>query len=220
MVTINSANRHPHQQRGTLKGSGSEEAAVSDTNLETTSFARGTRIATLKGEIPVERLKAGDKIITRDVGAMPLRWAGSRKVAASGASAPVLIRAGALGNIEDLVISQGQSLLLSNPHAELLFGQSHVLVPARYLVNNTTICLLEGGEVEYWHLMFSSHQVVYANGVMAESFFPSKAAIEKLEAPAKSGLLNQFPELPSSSYGPAAAPVLKEWEASLLLSLA
>lgn len=36
-------------------------------------LAKGTIVLTLRGEVAVEELKVGDKVITRDVGAQPLR---------------------------------------------------------------------------------------------------------------------------------------------------
>ena len=41
-------------------------------------FAPGTLIATPKGEVPVENLRAGDRVITRDNGIQEIRWTGLR----------------------------------------------------------------------------------------------------------------------------------------------
>src|SRR5690606_12553513 len=59
-------------------------------------FAAGTPILTAGGPRPVECLRAGDLIVTRDRGAQPLRWVGRASMAARGAAAPVAIAAGAL----------------------------------------------------------------------------------------------------------------------------
>ena len=49
------------------------------TNIENVipCFTPGTLIATPQGEVPVEELKAGDQIITRDNGIQEIRWTGS-----------------------------------------------------------------------------------------------------------------------------------------------
>ncbi len=41
-------------------------------------FTPGTLIATPRGEVPVEDLKAGDRVITRDNGIQQIRWAGRK----------------------------------------------------------------------------------------------------------------------------------------------
>ena len=46
-------------------------------------FTPGTRIATQRGEVDVQRLKAGDAVLTRDNGTQELRWVGHRALDAS-----------------------------------------------------------------------------------------------------------------------------------------
>ncbi len=106
-----------------------------DTSLDGIAyFTRGTLISTLRGDIPIERLEEGDKIITRAVGALALRWVGSRRVRATGAMAPVMIEAGTLGNHTDLVVSPQLRIFVQSPKADLMFNSSEVLVLVRYLV--------------------------------------------------------------------------------------
>ena len=57
--------------------------AVADTPippsyLNPTCFATGTLIDTANGPRPVDRLVAGDLVLTRDRGLRPLAWAGGR----------------------------------------------------------------------------------------------------------------------------------------------
>ena len=65
-------------------------------------FTAGSLIATAKGETPVEHLKAGDAVITRDHGMQKVSWVGARQLTAAELVVyphlrPVLITAGALG---------------------------------------------------------------------------------------------------------------------------
>ncbi|MGR3518970.1 MAG: Hint domain-containing protein, partial [Roseovarius sp.] len=70
------------------------------------SFTRGTRITMATGaQKPVETLQPGEMVLTRDDGAQPLRWIGQTTLRAIGDFAPVRIRAGALNNEGDLLVS-------------------------------------------------------------------------------------------------------------------
>lgn len=186
-----------------------------------TCFARGTLIATLKGEKPVEQLRVGDKVITRDIGATPIKWIGRRTVPAVGNLAPIMIEAGALGNHTDLIVSPQHRMFLSDANAELFFGENHVLIPAKHMVNGSSIYRLEGGKVEYWHMMFDTHQIVYSNGTMSESFHPGEQAMSMLDEGAREEILSIFPDLKEEQaigYGPTVAMVLNKHEASVLMS--
>ncbi|WP_424942884.1 Hint domain-containing protein [Aliiroseovarius crassostreae] len=48
-------------------------AEVAAMTSDKVGLAEGTIVLTLRGEVAVEDLQAGDKIITRDIGAQPLR---------------------------------------------------------------------------------------------------------------------------------------------------
>ena len=44
-----------------------------------------------------------------------------------------------------------------------------MLVRARHLVNETTVLRREGGFIDYFQLLFDSHQIIYAEGIAAET---------------------------------------------------
>ena len=185
-----------------------------------TCFTRGTRIETENGPVAVEDLSVGDMIITVDRAAQPLRWIGSRTVPASGAMAPILIRKGVLGNTEDLLVSQQHRMLLSGWRAELYIGESETLVAAKHLVNDDTIRVQSGGEVEYFHIMFDQHELVYAAGIASESFNPGSCAMDVLTNDAREEILSLFPELRKggiAAYGETVRPTTKAFEARLLM---
>ena len=117
-------------------------------------------------------------------------WSGS-----VGADAPVVFGRGALGNDEDLVLSQNHRVLLTGPMAEILSGESEVLTTARSLVNGDTIYTRPGGQITYFHLLFDRHQIVFSNGARSESFHPSDADIGAFSVDARAEVLRLFPEL-------------------------
>jgi len=140
------------------------------TDLAPPCFTSGTLIATPDGEIAVEELRVGDLVLTKDSGAQILRWIGHRKVTGQGGFAPILIKTGALGNRRDLRVSPQHRMLLADWRAELFCGESEVLCAANRLVNDSSIIRDPCDEVEYFHLMFDRHEVIFAEGTPSESF--------------------------------------------------
>ncbi len=133
-------------------------------------FVSGTRIETPDGDIRVEDLKIGDMVTTKDHGPQEIRWIGQRSVAGRGEFAPILFKAGAIGNSRDLRVSPQHRMLLQDWRAELFFGEDEVLCAASKLLNDTSILKAPCDKVEYIHLMFDNHEVIYAEGAPTESF--------------------------------------------------
>jgi hypothetical protein len=166
------------------------------------SFSRGTRITLASGaQIPIEELRAGDRVLTRDDGAQPLRWIGQSTVRAVGAFAPIVITAGALHNAADLVVSPDHRLFVWQREDRLGAGRAEVLVRARHLVNGTTVHFREGGFVDYFQLLFDRHQIIYAEGIAAESLLVDTQTRPVLPETLTKALSNRLP-------GHGAAPHL------------
>jgi hypothetical protein len=182
-------------------------------------FAAGTLIQTDRGERPVEEIAAGDRVLTRDRGFQPVRWAGAVLVAPGPATWPVRITAGALGEglpARDLRVSPQHRVLISGARLRLALSLPEALVPARHLVNGRTI-LREAGDlpVSYHHLLFDRHEVIYSEGVPTESFHPGRWGLGVLAEEARAEVLALFPELARDpmAFGPAARPSLRRHEA-------
>jgi len=197
-----------------------DDADVGFVNATTVPcFVAGTMIATPQGEQAVETLHPGDLVLTRDDGPQPLRWIGTRKTAAKGAFAPVLIRAGTFGAHRDVLVSPLHRVLIRDITAELLFGEAEVLVAARDLINDSTIRSKPGGMVTYVHLLFDRHQVVFSDGLETESYLPGPQTADSFAQDVVDEIAALFPELdPDTGLGyPAAARrTLKRFEADLL----
>ena len=131
-------------------------------------YCRGTLIATPHGEVPVEALAIGDRLLTWSGAVRRLRWIGRRSyggrfVAGNRTLAPVMIRAGAL---DDNV--PARDLFVSPHHAMYLDG---ILVPASALVNGVSILQdVTMAAVDYLHLELDTHDIILANGAPAETF--------------------------------------------------
>lgn len=202
-----------------------DNGANSDTGFVNVSsvpcFVAGTMIRTPDGDMPVERLRPGDMVMTRDEGPRPLRWIGGRTAAAEGDFAPVRIRAGTFGAHRMLMVSPEHRVLVRDSLAELLFGDAEVLVAAKDLVNGHSVCRVPGGHVTYLHLLFDRHQVIFSEGLETESFLPGPQTAHIFERPALEEICAIFPDLDphtGEGYSPAARRTLRHFEAQLLMS--
>lgn len=181
------------------------------------SFGRGTRITMSDGsQRPVEQLRAGDRVLTRDNGMQPVRWIGTRTVQGAGDFAPVVITQGAMGNAEDITVSQQHRMLVSDWRAEVMVGSRDVLIQAADLVNDDTIYIRSGGFVEYTQLVFDQHQILYAEGVPTESLHMSHQILKGLPDDIATEVLSLFPDLPSSEPKFSRVPLQSKDAANLL----
>ena len=169
-----------------------------------TCFASGTMITTARGDVPVEDIVAGDRVLTADHGLQAVRWVGARHLSASDLAAnsklrPVRIMAGALGvgrPVRDLLVSRQHRILLASVIAERMFGTREVLVPAIRLTDLPGIFVdTDCREVRYHHLLFDRHEVVLSEGAWSESLFTGPQALQSLSAAARAEILTLFPEL-------------------------
>ncbi len=160
------------------------------------SFARGTMITLADGrQCPIERLTAGEKVLTRDHGPQPLRWLGKATLRAQGAFAPVVITAGTLGNTGDLIVSPHHRIFLYQRQRRAGLQTSELLVQAKHLVDDETVFQRPGGFVDYYSLVFDKHEIIYAEGVPAESLMVNDATLCRLPAEMAEDVKARFPGL-------------------------
>lgn len=181
-------------------------------------FVRGTRIVTADGTRPIETLRPGDLVLTLDHGLQPLRWIGRRQTIAKGSHAPTFIRAGTLGPHGDIQVSPQHRIMVSGPRAELLFGHDEVLVRAQDLVDDIAVTRVSTGKpVEYVHILFDRHEIVLAEWLTSESFYPGDHILDQMEAEVQAEIFDLFPSLRKrKSFGQRARPALKSDEARAL----
>ncbi|MEL6595947.1 MAG: Hint domain-containing protein [Pseudomonadota bacterium] len=179
------AQLHPKMDY-TLVGIDQTAGAKRMSELACVSFTRSTMITMASGaQKPIEELRIGDRVLTRDDGPQQIRWIGQSTMRAVGSFAPICIKAGTLNNAGDLIVSPDHRLFIYQRDDALGAGRSEVLVKARLLVNGTSVVQQDGGFVDYFQLLFDSHQIIYAEGIAAESFLidphTRPALPEKLE---------------------------------------
>ena len=186
-------------------------------------FVRGTRIQTPKGLVAIQDLKVGDLVDTYDKGPQPIRWIGQKSVIGRGKLAPIRIAAGTFGSHGTLLVSPQHRILVCDALAELLFGQTEVLIKAKDLLNGRGIRTFETDEVEYFHLMFEEHQIVFSEGLASKSFLPGPQNSEIFDEEILEELTNLFPELDvetGKGYSPSVRMSLKSFEADTLFGVA
>tara|TARA_R110002049_G_scaffold23545_3_gene83302 strand:- start:19250 stop:20263 length:1014 start_codon:yes stop_codon:yes gene_type:complete len=184
------------------------------------SFTRGTHIALASGEQRrIEDLRVGDRILTRDDGVQVLRWIGQSTLRAVGDFAPICIRAGTLNNENDLIVSPDHRLFIYQRSDEVGAGRSELLVKARHLVNGDSVVLQDGGFVDYFQLLFDGHQIIYAEGIAAESMLIDSRTKSVLPDELSAALGDVIPghsDLPHAGLDVAEA-LLKRPDAAALL---
>jgi hypothetical protein len=166
-------------------------------------FTPGTRIATPKGEKPVEELKIGDRVLTRDNGIQHITWAGQKTMTMhdlqiSASMRPVMIRKGALGHDlpeRDMVVSPNHRVLVVSEMAKLYFDESEVLIAAKHLTKMDGVEPMPLSEATYIHFMCATHEIVLSDGAWTESFQPGDYSLQGIDADQREELFLLFPEL-------------------------
>lgn len=184
-------------------------------------FTPGTLIATAHGPRAVETLVSGDLIVTRDRGLQTLRWIGKRRVPATGPLASIRINAALIpGATAPLIVSQQHRLLWEGYRAQMLFGESEVLVAAKHLLDHPGVDTVEDEQMTYIHLLFDHHEIIYANGMPTESFYPGDIALETLTDRGRADMFAVFPDLRAGlgAFGNTARLCLRQHEAPLLVA--
>ena len=131
-------------------------------------FCTGTRIRTTRGDVPVEHLAVGDRVITAAGSERPVCWIGRRELDITRHPAPrrvqpVCLRADAFADGVP-----ARDLFVSPDHAVLRDG---VLVPARLLINGASIRRdTARRSVCYYHVELDRHDILLADGLAAESY--------------------------------------------------
>jgi autotransporter passenger strand-loop-strand repeat protein len=130
-------------------------------------FAAGTRIMTPHGDIAVERLRAGDTVITESGADAEIIWLGRRRLDLARHLAPAQVRP---VRITADAFAEGvpvRDLDVSPDHALLIDG---VLIPAKALINGRNVRQIEVPMVTYYHVELGQHAVIFAENCAVESY--------------------------------------------------
>ncbi len=188
-----------------------DPSELSAENTGVVCFSGGTLIRVPGGEVPVEYLRRGDLVQTRDNGVKPILWIGRKVLDQAALSAapnlrPVRLGAGHFGLTRDLIVSPQHGVLLRAPDS----GGAQHLWRARHLAD-----MAGGGarvmkgckRIVYYHMLFDQHELVFSNGLISESLYPGPISYQSLSSAAQAELTTLFPDLPhkptEAAYGPS-----------------
>ncbi len=124
----------------------------------------GTKVLTLDGELPVQFLAPGDRIVARS-GARVLK---DVSVSVLQDTTMVRISASALGHDRpeaDLFVAPSQQILVRDWRAKALYGRDMSMVEAQRLVDGDYIRKETVAEVRLFTLTFDREEVVFAGGL-------------------------------------------------------
>lgn len=184
------------------------------------ALARGAILQTETGPVAVEDLLPGDRIRTVDHGFQTLIWRGSCAVVphAVGQSREMghltRIAAETFGPSRpgaDLVLGPSARLFHRAPGIKVLTGATGAFMPARDFCDGVSVVeLTPMTAVQVYHLGFTRHQMITANGVAIESYHPGPAPMLGLKGEMLSLFLSLFPHVRDlSDFGAPAYPRLR-----------
>ena len=169
-------------------------------------FVKGTHIETIHGQMPVEQLKSGMMIKTPK-GHNKLKTCYKSKLDSIDLVNPKLlsvrIQKGALGDglpTRNLLVSRQHRMLVRSKICRRMFGTDEVLVPAIRLTELDYVEIEDATEVEYYHLIFDTHEIIFAEGSPTESFFMGPVALQTLPPEARQEMEALFPEILDDGY--------------------
>lgn len=178
-------------------------------------FSLGTVIGTSRGEVAVQNLREGDRVITRDNGLQPLNWLGRRQMSGRALLQaphlrPVLIRKGAFGRglpEHDMMVSPNQRMVVASDRSSLFFAGREALISAKHLINHRDIQQIDSTGISYFHMLFDRHEVVLVNGTWSESFHPGDYSLNGVGNAQRGEFFELFPEMKKPVIPELALPV-------------
>ncbi|MGH1368294.1 MAG: Hint domain-containing protein [Maritimibacter sp.] len=186
-------------------------------------FGPNTHIMTPEGEIPVEWLATGDRLITRDHGAQPILWIGRTRLDAAALeiapeTAPISIAKGALGHgcpSHPTWLAASSRVLLSGAAVELYAGVDEALSEIIHLRTPGQIdATLSCHDLCYTHILLPMHETVEANGLWAETLHLDPVARFVL-ADSLPPILLADPDI-AHAHRQTARPCLAPWEVAAM----
>lgn len=186
-------------------------------------FTAGTLIATRCGTVPVEDLRPGDDVFTRDAGykrILAVRKTHLSRMVQKRLAwlCPVVLPAGLFGDHTKLTLSPSHRVLFCGARVALLTGESEVLLSAAQCLDTTDATqVAPGADLTYYHLLCRDHQIIWANGLWVESLYLGDVAQAVLDDRHQWDVLSGV-DLADLAHDQPARRMLTGFEATCVLS--
>jgi len=135
---------------------------VAATDLQ--GLCAGSTLLTMDGELPVEHLSAGDRVITRDCGMAVVRDV----TVAEAMVTPITIKPGSFGHTRPhraTVVLPGTRILIRDWRAPALYGRKDALVAASQLVDGEFVAQGAAQVMRIFALTFDTPHILYVDGL-------------------------------------------------------
>lgn len=163
----------------------------------------GILITTERGDIAVEDLRLGDKVLTRDNGYQEIRWIGARSLSGrflldNPHLRPVRISQDAFGEampINEATLSPNARLPVVEEAAGLLKKTGEAMVPVKHMINQSSVQQVDSIGITYILIMFDRHEVIAASGFWFECFHPGDYSMGAMGNAQRNEIFEIFPEV-------------------------
>lgn len=148
-----------HMAQSQFEAVGGAEEIFSDAGI-----VLGTPVLTLDGEMPVEFVMPGDRVITRN----GMRQVLQVEVTRVENARVVAVARDSLGvgrPSEEMMIAPNQPVLIRDWRAKALYGKAEALVPAMNLCDGEFLRAEILPEARFVTLRFAAPEVIYAGGM-------------------------------------------------------
>ena len=203
--------------RGDIETSSHIAPAVPLFEAAVSAFARGTLISTPTGEVAIEDLLPGDKILTGSGNATPVQWIGSTIFRPDRPSSQTSITHMTRVMADAFGISRPSSYMMAGPAARILHTPDHLrassgahkmLTPLRGFVDGETVIeVTPPAPIELFHLCLKHHAIIFAGGLEVESYHPGNGASHAVSHNLRQIYLSMFDHIHHiADFGPMIYP--------------
>ncbi|QFU08951.1 hypothetical protein PARPLA_01914 [Rhodobacteraceae bacterium THAF1] len=175
------------------------DAELNDSNGVPICFGSDVAIFTSTGSKPAGEICVGDRVHTLDHGFQPVQWVGritleSEELTRKPQHRPIRIKEGALGHglpMRDMLLSPQHRVMVSSVIAERMFGATEVLVAAKHLLSLPGVeVATDVTQITYVHFLCRGHEILMAEGCLAETLFWGSEAQKSLSSAAQTEIMS------------------------------
>lgn len=177
------------------------------------AFSHGSLVSTTKGEVAVEDLRPGLKVVTRERGAQEIMWIGIMTHLALPNGSPFLTRVtgGRFGQAQpamDLMAGPGARMLHRPASSHFDAGDKMVYSPLRdFIDGDSVIAIAPRMATDTYHIALRYHGTIRVGGLDMETFHPGMTILEQMGHHTRDLFLSMFPHIRrAADFGRMAHP--------------